>query len=69
MLKKQTIDLCEQWIDEKTIKTLKRGDRYRLYKFSFRLRNKKECQVKMVYRMIDEMPDLDINKIEIVGRI
>ena len=69
MLLKQTTDLCEHRIDENSIRALWRGNRYKQYKFSMLIDNKKPYQVKMINQMLDEMPELEIDQIKIVNEI
>ena len=61
--KKQTIYLGYQKIDEKTIQSLKRGDRYKLFKFNLTIKTKGFDNTEWIYRMLDEMPDLEVSKI------
>ena len=69
MFIKQTIDLFEHRIDENLIKEIWRGNRYKQYKFSMRIDNKKPYQAKMINQMLDEMPELEIDQIKIVNEI
>ena len=55
-----------QPIDEKTIATLKRGDRYKLFKYSITIDAKNQVRLEMFYRILDEMPELEICEI-VVG--
>ena len=63
MFQKQTISLENQKIDEKTIKVLKRGDRYKLFKFTFQIDGSRQDYNELIYRMLDEMPELEVSKI------
>ena len=65
MFIKQQIDLHNQRIDELTIKVLKRGDRYKLFKFSILIYGTDKERIKMFYRMLDEMPDLELKSIDL----
>ena len=66
MLQKQTISISnDQLIDEKTIATLKRGDRYKLFKLDIRVDVKDEIRLEIFYRMLDEMPEFEISWIKL----
>ena len=65
MFTKQTINLRWCVIDENTIKLLKRGNRYKLYKFIIQLNYLNQQQVKTVYQMLDQMAELDISEISV----
>ena len=69
MFKKQTITInCKhQKIDQNTLKTLKKDDRFKLFNFDIYLDYENKKQVKMVYTLLDEIPDLEISKIDIVN--
>ena len=49
------------------MKALKRGDRYKLFKFDIYLNYKNTEQVQMVYTLLDEIPELEISYIDIVN--
>ena len=68
MFTKQTIFIEHQRIDEKTIEVLKRGNRYKLFKFSIIIDSKDKERIKMFYKMLDEMPVLEIKRIKFVSR-
>ena len=64
---KQTIYLKISWeeasiFDERTIKVLKKGSKYKLFKFSFRIFYD-QSRIKLFYRMLDELPGLLIDQI------
>ena len=63
MFQKQTIDLGNHSIDEKTINVLKRGDRYKLFKLDVIINMNDQDRVEVFYKMLDEMPDFEIQKI------
>ena len=68
MLQKQTISISnDQLIDEKTIATLKRGDRYKLFKLSIFIDFENKSRTEMIYRMLDEMPEFEICKISVTN--
>ena len=51
---------------EKTLKLLKKGDRYRLFQFKFTVYNEFfNSNIKIVYKMLEEMPEIDIKKMHI----
>ena len=63
MFKKQTIDLQWQKVSESTIDVLKRGDRYKLFKFLIELDTKNLAQLRIIYQMFDRLPGLEISKL------
>ena len=63
MLKKQTIDLRYQKVDINTIRILKRGERYKSFKFIVELDNDYPYGVALIYKMLDDMPGIEILKI------
>ena len=66
MFEKQVIYLkYDQPIDEKTIEALKRGDRYKLFKLDIENYNNDEDRLQVFYKMLDEMPDLEISMIHV----
>ena len=67
MLKKQTIDIRWQVIDEMTIKALKRCDRYKLFKFRFLQVDTNQHHFIILLKMLTKMPDLEISKISIMN--
>ena len=61
---KQTIYLKSYFIHYKTIEALKRGSRYKLFKFDIQIdKISEEGSIKMVYFMLDEIPGLEISKV------
>ena len=63
MLKKQTLYIGRQKIDELTIKALKRGDRYKFFKFKITINGLKNSEIEMLYNMLDEMPELEFGSL------
>ena len=63
ILKKQTIDLRCQKVDKNTIKVLKRGDRYKLFKFIIELDNDYPYKCEVIYNILEDMPEIEIHKI------
>ena len=73
ILKKQTIEVKSGYrefykIDDVTIKIFKRGDRYKLFKFYFMV-NEPHLKLDSFYKMLDEMPDIEIERIKIDSSI
>ena len=64
MFKKQTIDLEFQPIDDKTIEVLKKSEKYKLFKLSVFIDIPDQERLRMIYRLLDEMPEFEISKIK-----
>ena len=62
-LEKQIIDFKSHPIDENTIKLLKRGNRYKLFKIVISLNTKKKDRLKIIYQILEAMPKIEIYKI------
>ena len=60
MFRKQTITIGRQRIDDLTIKALKRGNWYKLFKFSITIDGDDKERIEMFYKMLDELPNLEI---------
>ena len=61
MFQKQIIQiLYNSPINDKTIEVLKRGDKYKLFKLKIDIDTKDQHQLRMFYRMLDEMPEFEI---------
>ena len=71
MFQKQTIDLIFKRTDENTIKALKRGYKYKLYKFRMliHIHPTIEDENRMKYKLLDEFQDLEMNEIYLFGEI
>ena len=67
MLKKQTINLEEKAIDENTLKSLARGDKYMLFKMRLKIDQSKINRCKLICKMFDEMPELEITNIQVLS--
>ena len=65
MFKKQTIHIGERNIDENTIKVLKRGERYKWFKLDIWIKNTIQSRVKLIYKMLKEIPDFEVCQISI----
>ena len=61
-LVKQRIDLCTQTIDQNSINVLKRNNKYMLFKFYFYIKDESDPYIKLILLMLDEMPDLEVEK-------
>ena len=69
MFQKQTIDLIDKITDENTIKALKRGHKYKLYKFRMLIHPTIEDENRMEYKLLDEFQDLEMNEIYLFSEI
>ena len=69
MLIKQTATIFHELIDENTINMLKKGEKYKLFKFIFKHVNLKKTTFcyKHFDRILDEMPQLEIEKLIILN--
>ena len=64
MFKKQTIELSDQQTySSGTINILKKGNRYKLFKFIFPITNCNLINDQIKIPILDEMPNIDIEKI------
>ena len=64
MLEKQIIHIDSfQKVDERTIEALKRGERYKLFKLDFEVDYFDKNRLEILYRILDEIPELEIFKI------
>ena len=70
MFEKQTISIEEdQPIDENTIRILKRGDRYKLFKLDIVVDSDNKDRFGIFCQMLDEMPEFEISMIYVRGDI
>ena len=65
MFKKQILHIDDEPIDDNTIKMLKKGDRYKLFKINIELDTTDQKRLKIFYEILDEMPDIEIIRIVI----
>ena len=65
MLQKQTIHLGNQEIDDRTINVLKKNDRYKLFKLDIQISIEDQDRLRVFYRLIEEMPDFEVCRIDI----
>ena len=63
MFTKQTIVLKRDRMDEKTLEVLKKGDRYKLFKFIINFGYKTIDKFELITRIIDEFENIEITKI------
>ena len=68
-LNKQTIDISNKEIDEKTLTALERADKYKLFKISFHIDVFDVDRTEIIYSMLNRMPELEIDQIKIVNEI
>ena len=61
MLQKQTLTIYSNIINEFTIDILKKGHKYKLYKFIFM----NFSEYKFIIQVLDELPELDIAEISL----
>ena len=66
MFEKQTIKIdWDNAIDDRTIEVLKNKDKYKFYKLDFTIANYDEDRFWIFFRMLDEIPELEISMIHI----
>ena len=65
MFKKQTIHIVDQPIDTYTIKMLKKGERYKLFKLDIEIDAEDPDRLEVFYQMLDELPHLEICRISV----
>ena len=68
MFTKQLISFGNQRIDAKTIDVLKRGDRYKLFKYSIRIDGNNQERIQMFFNMLDQIPQFEIERICLTSR-
>ena len=59
---KQIIDLMDSQIDQTTINIFKKADRYKSFKFKFRV-GKDDTNIEMVLKMLEELQSIEIEKL------
>ena len=69
MLIKQTGTIINEVIDDSTISMLKRGEKYKLFKFKFIQKCLKSTtfNYKYLVKMLEEMPQLEIESLHILN--
>ena len=66
MFQKQKLLIENDLIDSNTIKMLKRGNRYKLFKLKITLPTYDLDRLQIFYQMLEEMPELEICNIKIL---
>ena len=68
MFTKQIIYMHGQRIDENTIKVLKRGNKYRLFKLEIDIDFNDIERTEIFYKMLDEMPNIEFYELFVRSR-
>ena len=53
------------FIDDKTLQVLKKGDRYLMFRLLIHISHDEHFKVQVIKRMLDQIPELDFQQIDI----